>query len=196
MVDKCQDPRVIRTQQLLLEALMSLAETKPFSKLSVTEITERAGLDRSTFYLHYGGIHALLEDLAAHLFDELRETIYGDAQPGFRQAPEDVEKYVVMVFTHLKQHQKFYKSMLGKQGDPYFKELFQGLLSELLFEPIAGASAERAHNSAAELTLRFYTAGFSGIAAWWLDRDMPISSQKAAHLIARDILPGYLALMG
>ncbi len=195
-MEQHQDPRVIRTRSLLLEALMSLAETKPFSKLSVTEITAKAGLDRSTFYLHYEGIHALLEDVAAHLFDELRETIYGGVQFDFRQEPKDVERYVVMVFAHLELHQKFYKSMLGKHGDPYFKELFQGLLSELLFEPIADGSTGQANNSAAELTLRFYTAGFSGIAAWWLDRDMPISPQKAAHLIARDILPGYLALMG
>ena len=49
--------------------------------------------------------------------------------------------------------------------------------------------------SASDLTLCFYTSGFSGIAAWWLDKDMPISSRDAAHLITRDILPGYLSLL-
>ena len=190
-----QDPRVLRTRQFLLDALMGLVEKKPFSQLSVTEISAKAGLDRSTFYLHYRGIHVLLEDLAAHLFDELRGTIYNNGQADFRQVPEDVEEYVVMVFTHLEKYQLFYKSMLGKRGDPYFKVLFQNLLSELLFEPIANGIVQFERVSASELTLRFYTSGFGGIAAWWLDMDMPITAQDAAHLIARDILPGYLALM-
>ena len=136
-MEEQQDPRVIRTRQLLLDALMALVEEKPFSQLSVTEITAKAGLDRSTFYLHYRGVHALLEDLAANLFNELRSAIYRNGRADFSQVPEDVEEYVVIVFSHIETYQQFYKSMLGKHGDPYFKALFQNLLSELLFEPIA-----------------------------------------------------------
>ena len=46
------DPRVLRTKGLLRQALESLVSEKSFSSLSIKEVTSRAGLDRSTFYLH------------------------------------------------------------------------------------------------------------------------------------------------
>jgi hypothetical protein len=46
------------------------------------------------------------------------------------------------------------------------------------------------------MALRFYSAGFTGIASWWLENGMPISIEQASQHITRDILPGYLRLMG
>jgi hypothetical protein len=40
------------------------------------------------------------------------------------------------------------------------------------------------------------SAGFTGIAAWWLENGMPISAEQASQQITRDILLGYLRLMG
>lgn len=52
------DPRAIRTQQMLKEALLELLQAGiPLHKLSVQQVTEHAGLNRTTFYLHF-------EDLA------------------------------------------------------------------------------------------------------------------------------------
>ena len=47
-----------------------------------------------------------------------------------------------------------------------------------------------------EMTLRFFSAGFAGVASWWLEKGKPIPVEQASVQIARDILPGYLRLMG
>lgn len=47
------DPRVIRTRHLLQSALLELLAEKPFQSISVSDLTKRATLNRSTFYLHY-----------------------------------------------------------------------------------------------------------------------------------------------
>jgi len=195
MTEGSADPRVIRTCQLLREALRKLVERRSFSTLSVKDITEEAGLNRSTFYLHYIGLHELLADYTRVLFNELREDIYGGGISGSKWGPEQVEPYVELVFHHLKKYQAFYKSMLGKRGDPYFNRLFQDLLSELLFEPIASSFDRRNPDLSSALILRFYCNGFTGVASWWLDNDMPIAIPEASHQITRDILPGYMQLM-
>lgn len=189
-----EDPRVTRTKQALREALMRLVAQKPFSRLSISEITAEAGLDRTTFYLHYRGIHELMAELAAVLFDELRFAIYGDQAPDFSRQSEEIEIYVEKVFSHLEKHSLFYQRVLGKQGDPYFKELFQAMLSELLFEPIAG-NLRRHRKTSSELIMRFYCSGFIGVANWWLENGMPIGASAAAKQITSDILPGYLQLV-
>jgi AcrR family transcriptional regulator len=55
------DPRVKRTRILLEQAFMSLIEEKGFQALTVQDITERAGVNRATFYAHFPDKYALLD---------------------------------------------------------------------------------------------------------------------------------------
>jgi AcrR family transcriptional regulator len=65
------DPRILRTRQLLQQALAHLLHTREFDKLSVQEITDAAGVNRATFYAHYPDKFALLECVVAGRFHAL-----------------------------------------------------------------------------------------------------------------------------
>lgn len=67
------DPRVRRTRATLRQGMQSLLETQAFDTISVQQITERADLNRATFYAHYTDREALLEDLIRSRFEELLE---------------------------------------------------------------------------------------------------------------------------
>lgn len=47
------DRRVARTRNLLGDALMSLLQERNFEEISVQDVLNRAGVGRSTFYVHY-----------------------------------------------------------------------------------------------------------------------------------------------
>jgi len=189
------DPRSIRTREQLRTALIQLAVEQHLSSLSIHAVTQRAGLNRTTFYLHYAGLHELLEDCARALFGQLRAEIYANKLPSPGRDPTALAPFVESVFRHLAGRQAFYRAMLGRQGDPLFRGLFQELLHELIFEPVTGRSPQDGADPQLEMIMRFFTAGFSGIAEWWLEREMPISSHQAALQITRAILPDYLRLM-
>ncbi|HAF60895.1 MAG TPA: TetR/AcrR family transcriptional regulator [Anaerolineaceae bacterium] len=55
------DPRVKRTRALIEHAFNELLEEKGFQSISVQDITERAEINRSTFYAHFVDKYALLE---------------------------------------------------------------------------------------------------------------------------------------
>jgi AcrR family transcriptional regulator len=188
------DPRVIRTRSLLRDALVHLVAEKGFTSLTIKDVTNQAGLDRTTFYLHYAGLHELLEDCARALFGQMRNEIYANKLLRF-QGTTRLEPFIESVFHHLEQHEKFYRAMLGKHGDPLLRVLFQDLLSELIFEPIANKTPGKASDPQIQMTMRFFSAGFTGIASWWLENGMPIKVEEASQQITRDILPGYLRLM-
>ena len=191
--DAEMDPRVARTRGLLRQALMELVTEKSFASLAIQQVTERAGLNRSTFYLHYMGLHELLEDCVKDLFGQMRVEIYARAEK-MALAPNqaDYEPLVECVFNHLQTYQRFYRAMLGKSGDPYFGSLFRDLLAELIFEPMRG---EMRGDAESELILRFFTAGFMGVATWWVESGMPILAREAARQVTDDILPAYMKLV-
>jgi AcrR family transcriptional regulator len=65
------DPRILRTRELLQQALRKLLENKDFEKITVQDITDAATVNRATFYAHYPDKFALLECLVAGDFNAL-----------------------------------------------------------------------------------------------------------------------------
>jgi AcrR family transcriptional regulator len=55
------DPRVKRTRQMIEQAFLELVKEKGFQAISVQDVTERAGINRATFYAHFPDKFALLD---------------------------------------------------------------------------------------------------------------------------------------
>lgn len=62
------DPRVKRTRALIEQAFMALLAEKGFSSITVQDITQRAEVNRATFYAHFADKYALLEAAIQHAF--------------------------------------------------------------------------------------------------------------------------------
>jgi AcrR family transcriptional regulator len=65
------DPRILRSRQMLMEALARLLDRKEFDDIPVQEIADEATLNRATFYLHYADKNALLQAMTAARFRNL-----------------------------------------------------------------------------------------------------------------------------
>ena len=68
------------TAMLMNHALISMLEKKDIEFITVTEITKKAGVNRSTFYLHYENIYELLEETIKNLNDKFISS-FGDKLP-------------------------------------------------------------------------------------------------------------------
>lgn len=62
------DPRVIRTRQLIQDAFITLSKEKDFNTITVRDITERATINRATFYAHYSDKYVLIESIISDSF--------------------------------------------------------------------------------------------------------------------------------
>lgn len=64
------DPRVRRTRGYIKGAFRQLLDEKSFKAITVREITERAEVNRATFYAHYEDKYALLHETLQAIFRE------------------------------------------------------------------------------------------------------------------------------
>ena len=62
--------KYLYSAQLMNQALLQLLETKDLDYITVTEITKKAGVHRSTFYLHYDNVYELFEETVENLNKE------------------------------------------------------------------------------------------------------------------------------
>ncbi|MCU5572908.1 TetR/AcrR family transcriptional regulator, partial [Bacillus cereus] len=73
---KKEDPRTLRSREMFKNAVYSLLqEESTISNLTVQKIANEAGLNRTTFYLHYQDIQDLLMQLTDEILNELSNKI-------------------------------------------------------------------------------------------------------------------------
>ncbi len=69
MKENKKDLRYIKTEKAIRKALRDLLLEKDLSLITVKELVERAEINKTTFYAHYGALSELIETLANEKID-------------------------------------------------------------------------------------------------------------------------------
>lgn len=68
------DRRIVRTRTLVLHAILDItSSTAPSAKIKVVDLCEKAGINKSTFYLHYTDIDDCVEKCTGYMIDKAVE---------------------------------------------------------------------------------------------------------------------------
>ncbi len=185
---KKTDPRVLRTRQMLRDALVATILEQGYDAANIQTITERAGLRRATFYLHYRDKEELLLSLLRDTVAELMEEMDSDGRAALTAESEQAEE--LQIFRHVEARADLYRAILRGQGAA---EITRGLRDYL-----AGRIREKCltGRGAAELpipveVLASYLAGVKlNMIIWWLDEGMPYPPEQMAAMCARLVLEG------
>ena len=62
MAEKKEYRSAIRSRRFIRQAFFELLREKTFEKITVTDIVNRADINRSTFYAHYADVRGLMEE--------------------------------------------------------------------------------------------------------------------------------------
>jgi len=66
-----EDMRVVRTKEAIRAAFIELLDEKGFNSITVKDITTRAHVNRSTFYMHYEDKYDLMEQLQRDVLEQI-----------------------------------------------------------------------------------------------------------------------------
>jgi len=64
------DPRILRTQKLIIQAFHKLTLAKDFKDITVKDITDEATINRATFYAHFADKYELMEESILRMISE------------------------------------------------------------------------------------------------------------------------------
>ncbi|NOH01322.1 MAG: TetR family transcriptional regulator [Chloroflexi bacterium] len=67
------DPRIKRTRSLILDSFGSLLAERNFENISVQDVTDKAQINRATFYAHFQDKYALLDHFIDQTFNAALE---------------------------------------------------------------------------------------------------------------------------
>lgn len=187
--DQRKDPRVKRTLLLIRDALISLLAEKSLEQVTVRDITERAEINRATFYLHYVDKYDLLEKVVEEMmasFAEVFRLPAGFEADDFVKGTDAPPPSFVRQFEHIAEHAAFYKVMLGPNGPGGLAKQMESIIgASLEHRSLIAAPDDRTALMPRELIVRYATSAHMGVLTYWLEQDMPYSPKYMATQLLR-----------
>lgn len=158
------------------EAFLKLLEKKDFAFITVKEICKTAGVNRSTFYLHYETLNDLLEESARHIIDQFVDAMPHDVAGFFEKihtCPLDelfliTPEYLIPYLNYVKEHSSLFRTALEHSATLRLNEAYQSL-NRHVFAPIL--SRFNVSDSEQKYIMPFYINGLMGIINQWLQED-------------------------
>jgi AcrR family transcriptional regulator len=180
---KKEDRRIQRTRAALAEALMALIiEKGDYDSIQIQEITDKANVSRTTFYLHYRDKDELLFQAIEEMYDEMVT----------RLAPIDRDELIKQGFTptllhpddyeHVAQHAAFYRVMLSKRGTMPLVVRVQAYLAQVYSEEFGGLTQGEKPRIPLAVIANYFAGAQIGLISWWLANDMPYTPQEMAQM--------------
>jgi len=169
------DRRVLRTRDTLGDALFALMQDKSFNEITVQDLLDRAGVSRSTFYVHYSDKHDLFLSDVEDFFEKFSTALERqDASPK-RLLP------VKELFTHVRGAREFYAAVVSSRKINDVHALGRGYFARSIDARLQSADVEidPVQRSAQAHAL---AGSFFSLLDWWLDKGMKAEPQEMDDL--------------
>ena len=154
------DARVKHSQKMIGLAFVSLLKEKPIDKVTVTDICNRAGVNRATFYKYYESPESLLDKMEDQAMASLKAKI--DAAE-----INTLDELVALVVSEMRQEAEFYLMVFDGVGNPDFRKKF----IDTLYEPNMRFLRERfpwISDQQKDWLYYFIMSGCMGVFTVWL----------------------------
>ncbi|GGI11484.1 TetR/AcrR family transcriptional regulator [Gottfriedia solisilvae] len=178
-----------QTKQNIIDAFWELYCTKRIEKITIKEITTRAGYNRSTFYEYFTDVYDVLEQIENTLISRLQELPMQQlSSPG---DPFPFEALVSM-YSH---HSKYLVVLLGDHGDPAFQGKVKGSMKPIIKEILVSKGAKDGFEL--DYTLEYALSAMIGILSYWFNQEKAPSIESLMVLITELSSEGVMGrLMG
>ncbi len=118
---KAEYRSAIRSRKMIRESFLELLKEKDISKITVTDIVNKADLNRSTFYAHYMDVRAITEEMENEVINKMIEILKKFEFKNFFNNPTPL---LLEVSRFLESNQDIYKILLKvNEAESFLKKL-------------------------------------------------------------------------
>ena len=188
------ESKYFNTAAKMDEALISLLEKKDFEYITVKEICVLAGVNRSTFYLHYETTRDLLIEALEYINVQFLGYFTTDAETTIEKIKSGkleelifiTPRYLTPYLEFIKDHKRLFAAALTRPEAFHSYASFEKMF-EYLFNPIM--ERFRIPKEERSYMLAFYIKGIMGIVTEWLRKDCAESVEVIIGFIIKYALP-------
>ncbi len=153
-----QTERKNQTRDKLIDAFFELNNEKPIDKISISQITTRAGCHRSTFYEYFSDIYDLREQEEESILKLQMDNLILPIKEG-KLNLLDTQSFLYPLSTIFEKKQLPLTALVGQYGDPSFQQRMKENIKTSLFDvlPLLKNDVKK------EYLFEFFTSGLIAV---------------------------------
>ncbi|MBS5664078.1 MAG: TetR/AcrR family transcriptional regulator [Roseburia sp.] len=187
---KKSESKYFATAARMDEAFLALLEKKDFAYITVKEICEEAGVNRSTFYLHYETMADLLSESVSHMNEQFLTHMKKDTDAFVTKlwdCPLDelyliTPEYLTPYLDYIEQHKLLFRTATENAAvlgmDKSYERMFRHVFTPIL-DRYGIPQQDRPY------LMAFYIQGLMAIISEWLKNDCTDSVEDVVNVIQR-----------
>lgn len=172
------------------DAFLRLLAKKDFAYITVKELCEEAGVNRSTFYLHYETMADLLNECSERINEHFLTYMKKDAEAFIKKLrscpPEELylitPEYLTPYLSYIKEHQRLFRTSLENAATLHLDESYSGLLRHVLLPILERFNVPEQDRG---YILAFHINGLMAVISQWLNDDCADSIEHIIAIIQR-----------
>ena len=174
MEPKKEYRNAVRSRRMIRESFVALLHEKPVEKITATDIINRSGLNRSTFYAHYPDAKGILEEFIGEIITMFQQML---AEMDFSRFLHNPEPNLKKVLAFLEENQEMYR-LLGQSDMSliYLEQLKKVLIRQVLEVP--DLPTEGVGRIGAEIRIRMLLSGVIDAYRAWLAGEIDYSLEE------------------
>lgn len=172
-----ENQRVMLTKQLLQNAFLRLLKSKSIHTISIRELCLEAGINRTTFYNHYGSQYDLLADISQRFLD----SIAGKLDSGDVDNHESAQQRVTLVLAYLQENLELSRLLMNNNVDPTFAERIFSLPK--IIDMLNIALSDCADSRERDAIISFAVHGSYRLLLEWINQENRLPPAQQTELI-------------
>ncbi|MCR3760513.1 TetR/AcrR family transcriptional regulator [Clostridium felsineum] len=164
-----------QTKQNLIDAFWDLYCEKRIEKITVREITQKAGYNRGTFYEYFTDVYDVIDKIEKSLIPSL------DELPPITIAEDDIGMPIDMFMKLYEKNSKYYSVLLGDNGDPAFVSKLKNSTKPILKK--AFPEKHDLNPIEFDFILEYVLSAMIGIMSYWFRQDKVLPAEDLITLI-------------
>lgn len=161
-----EDPRVLRTRQLIRTAFRDLLQRKGFDAITIKDIAQEATINRATFYAHFEDKYALLDEVTEMAFYERIPELVVNAE----EFTDDIcDQLIIMTHQYIIDFYRICRidsNPMAKPVDDKIKKMLQQTI-EIIF--LKGNTRHKVDTHHIKIMAAMTGSAIYGAAHYWLN---------------------------
>lgn len=186
------DLRTIKTEKLIENTFYELLKAEDFAAISIKQITEKARINRSTFYRHFEDKYALRDFIIDNIVKDFEENMDVEFMLFSDLESKDYLKHFKESLEHLKENKEKYEILWSSLllGRNVFEEMISAGVEKMQKSIISNKKIKKQRKERAQWYAYLLVNNLLVSVRWWFNNDQKITSEELTKLIVEHMEKG------
>ena len=176
-MEKKKDLRVIKTKKMIYTALVELMKEKTFEEIKVSDICEKALINRSTFYAHYEDKYELLIDFIKDLKEEFSQKLENNKALNIKEYYLELIK---IFLNHVEDKKDIYSSIMIHNRNSIMMDIIYDVLDNDIISHVQNDNNSKIPS---KVIAKFYLGAVFNVGIEWLKYSNKYTKEDILHYL-------------